>query len=225
MEYLTLQNRRCEGDTIADSTFITAKDKHVIIIGGGDTGADCLGTAHRQGARNIHQLELLSRPPDARASSNPWPLWPNIFRVSSAHEEGGERLYSIATSRFSGDERGRVTTLHGHKVEMVNANGRLEFKPVAGSEFELKAELVLLAMGFLGAEQDGMLAQLGVKMTERGNVARDARWMTNVPGVFAAGDMQRGQSLIVWAIAEGRSCARGVDQYLMGSSDLPSPLT
>jgi glutamate synthase (NADPH/NADH) small chain len=224
MEYLTLQNRRCEGDTIADSKFITAKGKHVIIIGGGDTGADCLGTAHRQGAKDIHQLELLSRPPEARASSNPWPLWPNIFRVSSAHEEGGERLYSIATTRFSGDERGRVTTLHGHNVEMVNANGRLEFKPVAGSEFELKADLVLLAMGFLGAEQDGMLAQLGVKVTDRGNVARDQRWMTNVPGIFAAGDMQRGQSLIVWAIAEGRSCARGVDRYLMGSSDLPAPL-
>jgi glutamate synthase (NADPH) small chain len=224
MDYLTLQNRRCEGDAIADSQFITAKDKHVIIIGGGDTGADCLGTAHRQGAQSIHQLELLSRPPDARAAGNPWPLWPNIFRVSSAHEEGGERLYSIATTHFSGDERGRVTTLHGHNVEMVNTNGRLEFKPVAGSEFELKADLVLLAMGFLGAEQDGMLAQLGVKMTDRGNVARDARWMTNVPGVFAAGDMQRGQSLIVWAIAEGRSCARGVDQYLMGASDLPAPL-
>jgi glutamate synthase (NADPH/NADH) small chain len=224
MEYLTLQNRRCEGDTIADSKFITAKGKHVIIIGGGDTGADCLGTAHRQGAKDIHLLELLSRPPEARASSHPWPLWPNIFRVSSAHEEGGERLYSIATTRFSGDERGRVTTLHGHNVEMVNANGRLEFKPVAGSEFELKADLVLLAMGFLGAEQDGMLAQLGVKVTERGNVARDQRWMTNVPGIFAAGDMQRGQSLIVWAIAEGRSCARGVDRYLMGSSDLPAPL-
>ena len=224
MDYLTLQNRRCEGDAIADSQFITAKDRHVIIIGGGDTGADCLGTAHRQGAQSIHQLELLSRPPDARAAGNPWPLWPNIFRVSSAHEEGGERLYSIATTHFSGDERGRVTTLHGHHVEMVNTNGRLEFKPVAGSEFELKADLVLLAMGFLGAEQDGMLAQLGVKMTDRGNVARDARWMTNVPGVFAAGDMQRGQSLIVWAIAEGRSCARGVDQYLMGESALPAPL-
>ena len=153
MEYLTLQNRRNEGELIADERFITAKDKHVIIIGGGDTGADCLGTAHRQGAASVHQLELLSRPPDDRADSNPWPLWPNIFRVSSAHEEGGERLYSIATQKFTGDEHGRVTTLHAAEVEMVNTNGRVEFKPVPGSEFELKADLVLLAMGFLGPEQ------------------------------------------------------------------------
>jgi glutamate synthase (NADPH/NADH) small chain len=225
MEYLTLQNRRCEGDAIADHGFITAKDKHVIIIGGGDTGADCLGTAHRQGARHVHQLELLPQPPAERAAGNPWPLWPNIFRVSTAHEEGGDRLYSIATTKFTGDARGRVTTLHGHQVEMVSAGGRLEFRPVAGSELELEADLVLLAMGFLGAEQDGVLSQLGVKMTDRGNVSRDHRWMTNVPGVFTAGDMQRGQSLIVWAIAEGRSCARGVDQYLMGRSDLPAPLS
>jgi glutamate synthase (NADPH/NADH) small chain len=221
MDYLTLQNRRCEGDAVE---VITAAGKDVIIIGGGDTGADCLGTAHRQGARQIHQLELLPRPPDARAAGNPWPLWPNIFRVSSAHEEGGERLYSISTTKFTGDERGRVTTLHGNQVETVSQGGRLEFHPVPGSDFELKADLVLLAMGFLGAEQHGMLRELGVKITERGNVARDERWMTNVPGVFTAGDMQRGQSLIVWAIAEGRSCARGVDLYLMGKSDLPAPL-
>ena len=224
MEYLTLQNRRCEGDTITDDTFITAKDKHVIIIGGGDTGADCLGTTHRQGARSVHQLELLSRPPDTRATGNPWPLWPNIFRVSSAHEEGGERLYSISTTKFSGDDRGRVTTLHGSRIETVNQGGRLEFRPVPDGEFELPADLVLLAMGFLGPEKNGMLGKLGVKMTDRGTVARDDRWMTNVPGVFTAGDMQRGQSLIVWAIAEGRSCARGVDQYLMGRSGLPAPL-
>ncbi len=224
MEYLTLQNQRCEGDAIDEERFITAKDKHVIIIGGGDTGADCLGTAHRQGAKAIHQLELLSRPPDERATGNPWPLWPNIFRVSSAHEEGGERLYSISTTKFTGDERGRVTRLHGGKVEIVSAGGRMEFKPVPGSDFELEADLVLLAMGFLGAEQNGMLSQLGVKMTDRGNVWRDAEWMTSVPGIFAAGDMQRGQSLIVWAIAEGRSCARGVDHYLMGRSDLSAPL-
>ena len=224
MEYLTLQNQRCEGDQIEESRFITAKDKHVIIIGGGDTGADCLGTAHRQGAKSIHQLELLSRPPDERAVGNPWPLWPNIFRVSSAHEEGGERLYSISTTRFGGDERGRVKTLQASKVEILNIAGRLEFKPVPDSDFELRADLVLLAMGFLGAEQNGMLNQLGVKMTERGNVWRDPKWMTSVPGVFTCGDMQRGQSLIVWAMAEGRSCARGVDQYLMGRSDLPAPL-
>jgi glutamate synthase (NADPH/NADH) small chain len=224
MEYLTLQNQRNEGDAIADDRFITAKDKHVIIIGGGDTGADCLGTVHRQGARSVHQLELLPQPPDTRTPGNPWPLWPNIFRVSTAHEEGGERMYSIATEKFSGDDRDRVTTLHGTRVEMANTDGRVEFKPVPESEFELKADLVLLAMGFLGPETDGMLSKLGVKMTERGNVWRDERWMTSVPGVFTAGDMQRGQSLIVWAIAEGRSCARGVDEYLMGSSSLPAPL-
>jgi glutamate synthase (NADPH/NADH) small chain len=222
MEYLTLQNQQNEGD---DVEVISAEDKHVIIIGGGDTGADCLGTTHRQGARSVHQLELLTRPPDERAETNPWPLWPNIFRTSPAHEEGGERLYSIATEKFTGNDKGQVTTLHANRVEVVNNGGRLEFKPVPNSAIELKADLVLLAMGFLGPERNGMLDKLGVKMTERGNVWRDERWMTSVPGVFAAGDMQRGQSLIVWAIAEGRSAARGVDQYLMGRSDLPAPLS
>jgi glutamate synthase (NADPH/NADH) small chain len=224
MEYLTLQNRRNEGDLIRDNHFITARNRHVIIIGGGDTGADCLGTAHRQGAKSVHQLELLSRPPDVRAASNPWPLWPNIFRVSSAHEEGGERLYAVSTQKFTGDPKGRVTTLHANKIEVVVTNGRMAFEPIAGSDFELKADLVLLAMGFVGPETNGMLAELGVKLTDRGSVWRDDRWMTSVPGVFTAGDMQRGQSLIVWAIAEGRSAARGVDQYLMGKSDLPAPL-
>jgi glutamate synthase (NADPH/NADH) small chain len=221
MEYLTAQNRRCEGD---DVEIIDAKDKHVVIIGGGDTGADCLGTVHRQGAKDVLQLEVLSRPPDARAPANPWPTWPNIFRVSSAHEEGGERLYSIATQRFTGDASGRVTTLHATKVETVNANGRLSFEPVPGSELELPADLVLLAMGFVGPERNTMIGQFGVTLTDRGTVGRDRNWMTNVPGIFTAGDMQRGQSLIVWAIAEGRSCARGVDAYLMGSSDLPEPV-
>jgi glutamate synthase (NADPH/NADH) small chain len=224
MEYLTQQNRRNEGERVPDEEAITAAGKHVIIIGGGDTGADCLGTAHRQGAASVHQLELLPRPPDERAAGNPWPLWPNVFRVSTAHEEGGERLYSIATEKFTGDAGGRVTTLHAAQVEMVMSGGRAEFRPVAGSAFELKADLVLLAMGFVGPEQNGMLNALGVKMTDRGNVWRDERWMTSVPGVFTAGDMQRGQSLIVWAIAEGRSCARGVDLYLMGKSSLPAPL-
>jgi glutamate synthase (NADPH/NADH) small chain len=223
MEYLSLQNRRNAGDDVADDRFISARDKHVIIIGGGDTGADCLGTAHRQGARSVHQLELLTRPPDARAETNPWPLWPNIFRVSSAHEEGGERVYAVSTERFTGD-RGRVSALHGTTVDIGSRNGRLEVTPVAGGEFVLDADLVLLAMGFLGAERGGLLDGLGVKMTERGNVWRDTNWMTSVPGVFTAGDMQRGQSLIVWAIAEGRSAARGVDTFLMGSSDLPAPL-
>jgi glutamate synthase (NADPH/NADH) small chain len=224
MDYLTQQNRRCEGDSIDDGDFISARDKDVVIIGGGDTGADCLGTAHRQGARSVHQLELLQRPPDSRAPNNPWPQWPNIFRVSPAHEEGGERLYSIATERFSGDEQGRVSTLHATSVAAVNQGGRLEFKPVPASDFTIKTELVLLAMGFLGPETKGLLEQLGVRMTERGNVWRDEQWMSSVPGVFAAGDMQRGQSLIVWAIAEGRSAARGVDLYLMGESTLPAPL-
>ena len=224
MEYLPLQNRRLEGDQVPDDRFITAKDKHVVIIGGGDTGADCLGTAHRQGARAVVQLELLSRPPDARTPNNPWPLWPNIFRVSTAHEEGGDRLYAVATQQFVGDAGGRVAALRAANVETVSKDGRLEFKTIESSEVGIKADLVLLAMGFLGPERGGMLDQLGVRITDRGNVWRDERWMTSVPGVFAAGDMQRGQSLIVWAIAEGRSCARGVDTYLMGTSDLPAPL-
>jgi glutamate synthase (NADPH/NADH) small chain len=224
MEYLSLQNRHNAGDAVAGDEVITAHGKHVIIIGGGDTGADCLGTAHRQGARSVHQLELLTRPPDTRAQNNPWPLWPNIFRVSSAHEEGGERVYAVSTERFSGDG-GRVAKLHGKAVEINSRNGRLEITPVANSDFALDADLVLLAMGFLGPERGGMLEQLGVKITERGNVWRDANWMTSVPGVFTAGDMQRGQSLIVWAIAEGRSAARAVDVFLMGNSELPAPLS
>src|SRR5213078_3933171 len=148
MEYLSLQNRRCEGDDVPDERFITAKDEHVVIIGGGDTGADCLGTVHRQRARAVHQLELLPRPPDARTPANPWPLWPNIFRVSTAHEEGGDRLYAVATQRFDGDERGHISALRAARVEMVTKDGRLELNPIAGSEVEIKADLVLLAMGF-----------------------------------------------------------------------------
>jgi glutamate synthase (NADPH) small chain len=223
MEYLTLSNKRCEGDAIPDETFISAKGKKVVIIGGGDTGADCLGTVHRQGAASVHQFELLPRPPDSRAADNPWPQWPNVFRVSSAHEEGGERVYAVATQRFTG-EGGRVKQLHGNNVEMIREGGRLDFKPVPGSEFTLDADLVLLAMGFLGPERSGPIEELGLKLTERGNVARDANWMTSTPGVFACGDMQRGQSLIVWAIAEGRSCAAGVDRWLMGKTELPAPL-
>jgi glutamate synthase (NADPH) small chain len=224
MEYLTQQNRRCEGDGIADDDAITAAGKHVIIIGGGDTGADCLGTVHRQGARSVHQFELLPRPPDSRAPGNPWPSWPQIFRVSTAHEEGGERIYSVSTQRFVAGEDGHVRALQGCSVVPVNEGGRMQFAPVPGSDFELQADLVLLAMGFVGAEPGGMLTELGVKTTERGTVGRDASWMTNVPGVFTAGDMQRGQSLIVWAIAEGRSAARAVDTYLMGRSSLPAPV-
>jgi len=224
MEYLTLQNRRNEGDAIADADFISAEGKHVIIIGGGDTGADCLGTAHRQKAASVHQLELLPMPPKERADGNPWPEWPVIFRVSSAHEEGGERLYAVSTTRFSGTADGRVQTLHASKVEMLQKDGRTAFAPVPGSDFELKADLVLLAMGFTGPEKSALLSDLGVDITARGNVARDSKWMTNVPGVYTAGDMQRGQSLIVWAIAEGRSAARAIDQHLMGASKLPAPL-
>jgi glutamate synthase (NADPH/NADH) small chain len=222
MEYLTLSNKRCEGDPISDERFISAKDKHVVIIGGGDTGADCLGTAHRQGASSVHQFELLPRPPEVRAPENPWPQWPNIFRTSPAHEEGGERVYAVSTQRFTGE--GRVQQLHAVHVDMVREGGRLDFKPVPGSEFTLDADLVLLAMGFLGPERTGPIEELGLKLTERGNVARDANWMTSAPGVFTCGDMQRGQSLIVWAIAEGRSCAAGVDRWLMGKTELPAPL-
>jgi glutamate synthase (NADPH/NADH) small chain len=224
MEYLTQQNRVCQGERVPSARLISAKDRRVVIIGGGDTGADCLGTAHRQGARSVHQLELLPQPPASRAENNPWPLWPNVYRVSTAHEEGGNRLYAIATQEFVGDEQGRVKALQAVRVEAISTNGRLEFQPVPGSGLTIETDLVLLAMGFLGPETSGMLQQLGVRMTERGNVWRDARWMTSVPGVFTAGDMQRGQSLIVWAIAEGRSAARGVDLYLMGRSDLPAPL-
>ena len=208
MEYLTLQNRACEGDAV---DVISARDKHVIIIGGGDTGADCLGTAHRQGARSVRQLELLQRPPDSRSAANPWPMWPNMFRVSAAHEEGGERHYAMATEKFSGTPDGRVARLHATAVDTK-------------APIEFDADLVLLAMGFVGPERHGLIDGLGVALTERGTVKRDANWMTNVPGVFATGDMQRGQSLIVWAIADGRSCARGADTYLMGSSSLPAPV-
>jgi len=224
MEYLTLSNRRCEGDHVADERFISARDRRVVIIGGGDTGADCLGTVHRQGARSVHQFELLPRPPDARAADNPWPQWPNVFRTSSAHEEGGERVYAVSTQRFLGDADGRVRQLQAVTIEMVRDGARLEFRPVPGTEFTLDVDLVLLAMGFLGPERAGPIEELGLRLTERGNVARDANWMTSAPGVFTCGDMQRGQSLIVWAIAEGRSCAAGVDRWLMGSTDLPAPL-
>ena len=224
MDYLTQQNHLCEGDIVDPERLISAAGKRVVIIGGGDTGADCLGTVHRQGAAAVAQFELLPRPPDARATDNPWPDWPNVFRVSAAHEEGGERVYAVSTQRFSGDAEGRVTTLHANKVEMRRDNGRPVFEPVPGSEFEMPVDLVLLAMGFLGPDRPGMLTELGVQLTERGNVWRDETWMTSVPGVFTAGDMQRGQSLIVWAIAEGRSAARGIDGFLMGSSNLPAPL-
>ena len=224
MDYLTLQNRRCEGDKVPDSEFISAEGKHVIIIGGGDTGADCLGTVHRQKAASISQLEIMPRPPSHRSLDNPWPEWPFIFRTSSAHEEGGERKFSVSTKRFIGDAQGNLQELELVRVEMVREAGRICFNEIPHSNFKLKCDLALLAMGFAGAEKAGMLEQLGVKFTDRGNVWRDRNWMSSIPGVFTAGDMQHGQSLIVWAIAEGRSAAHGIDQYLMGSSDLPAPL-
>jgi len=219
MEYLPWANRVQEGDV--DESPITAAGKRVVIIGGGDTGADCLGTAHRQGAVSVHQFEILPRPPDTRAPNNPWPTYANVFRVSSAHEEGGERVYSVNTERFLGDEQGNVRALVAHQVEMVD--GR--FERIEGTEFELPCEIVFLALGFVGPQREGMLEQLGVELDERGNVRRDASFQTSVPGVFACGDMGRGQSLIVWAIAEGRSCAAGVDEYLMGHTLLPAPIT
>ncbi|NNE36696.1 MAG: glutamate synthase subunit beta, partial [Gammaproteobacteria bacterium] len=221
MDYLTLQNKRCEGDEVE---LIDAKDKHVVIIGGGDTGADCLGTANRQGAASVHQLEIMPKPPSSRSEDNPWPEWPRIYRVASAHEEGVERVYSVSTKQFIDDGNGQVNELELIQVEMKNVDGRMSFAEVPGSEFRIAADLVLLAMGFVGPEKPRMIEQLGVDLTDRGNVDRDNNWMTNVDGVFTAGDMQRGQSLIVWAIAEGRSAARGIDQYLMGESDLPAPL-
>jgi glutamate synthase (NADPH/NADH) small chain len=224
MEYLPLQNKRNEGDEIPDAGFISAKGKRVVIIGGGDTGADCLGTAHRQGARSVHQFELMPRPPDVRSSNNPWPQWPNIFRVSPAHEEGGERVFAVSTQSLLGDSNGHVRALEAVHVDVVRRDEGMDFVPVAGSAFTLEADLILLAMGFVGPERGPLVNELGITLTERGNVWRDEQWMTNVSGVFAAGDMQRGQSLIVWAIADGRSAAHGVDAYLMGQSKLPAPL-
>jgi glutamate synthase (NADPH/NADH) small chain len=224
MEYLKQSNRRCAGDKVPAEQEISAKGKHVVIIGGGDTGADCLGTANRQGAASVHQLEIMPRPPEMRASDNPWPQWPFIYRVASAHEEGVERLYSVSSKRFIGDGQGRVKTLELVKVEMVREHGRAIINEIPGSTFTIPCDLALLAMGFTGSERPGMLEHLGVKFTDRGNVWHNGDWMTNVPGVFAAGDMQHGQSLIVWAIAEARSAARGIDKYLTGASDLPAPL-
>jgi glutamate synthase (NADPH) small chain len=221
MEYLVPANRRQEGDREPEGVeWIDAAGKDVVIIGGGDTGADCLGTAHRQGARSVTQLEIMPRPPASRADSTPWPTWPLQYRTSSAHEEGGERLFSVNTQRFVGDDDGRVAGLEIVEVRMVD--GR--FEPVEGSEQVLPAQLVLLAMGFTGPERY-LPEALGVTLDARGNVARDDSWATDVPGVFVAGDMGRGQSLIVWAIAEGRSAAAAVDRFLCAETLLPAPVT
>jgi glutamate synthase (NADPH) small chain len=218
MEYLPPANRVQQGDF--EVSPIDAAGKHVVIIGGGDTGADCLGTAHRQGAASVTQLEIMPTPPAQRSDAQPWPTYPMIYRVSSAHEEGGERVFSVNTSEFVGDEHGRLTGLRLSEVRMENGS----FVPVPGTERELRCDLVFLAMGFVGPEKSKLLSGLGVEYDQRGNVARDAEFMTNVPGVFSAGDIGRGQSLIVWAIAEGRSAAAAVDRYLTGREVLASPI-
>ncbi|GAA3948451.1 glutamate synthase subunit beta [Gordonia caeni] len=218
MEYLPQSNRVAVGDEVPGQ--ITAKDKKVVIIGGGDTGADCLGTALRQGAEVVHQFEIMPRPPAERAGSTPWPLYPLMYRVSSAHEEGGERVFSVNTEQFTGAD-GRVTGLKAHEVQMVN--GR--FEKVEGTDFELECDLVLLAMGFVGPEREDLLDELGATYDPRGNIARDDDFAAvGLPGVFVAGDAGRGQSLIVWAIAEGRAAAAAVDTYLAGGTELPAPI-
>ncbi len=218
MEYLPLANRVQQGDL--QQSPIDVHGKHVVIIGGGDTGADCLGTAHRQGAASITQLEIMPRPPDQRANGNPWPTFSMVYKVTSAHEEGGERVYSVNTERFVDDGNGRVKALLLHEVQTVDG----KFQKVEGSDREIPADFVFLAMGFVGPEKSSWLDMLGVHFDTRGNVARRDDYMTNVPGVFVAGDMGRGQSLIVWAIAEGRACAAAVDTWLMGGTLLPSPI-
>jgi len=222
MEYLKPSNLVREG--VIPESPISAKGKRVVIIGGGDTGADCLGTAHRQGAVSVHQLEIMERPPDERAPDNPWPTWPVIFRTSSAHEEGGERLYSVTASELVDDGSGAVAGLRGHQVAVRHEGGRVSFEKVPGSDFELPCELVLLAMGFLGPERGGVVGELGLELDGRGNVAVGPDFATSREGVFACGDAARGQSLIVWAIAEGRSCAASVDRWLMGETALPAPI-
>ncbi len=216
MQWLPNQNKRVAGDNVKGEFDVLATDKHVIIIGGGDTGADCLGTSHRHKCKSVTQFELMPMPPATRAASTPWPAWPLMLRTESAHEEGGQREWSILTTKFEGDAEGNVKKLHTVKVGPPP-----KFEPIKGSEQVWDADLVLLAMGFLGPVKNGMIEQFGVELDQRGNVKCDEQYMSSVPGVFAAGDMRRGQSLVVWAIAEGRKAARGVDQWLMGDSKLP----
>ena len=218
MDFLPPANRVALGQQAPGQ--VTATDKDVIVIGGGDTGADCIGTALRQGARSVTSLEIMPQPPEQRPAGQPWPTYPMIFRVASAHEEGGERLYAVSTSEVVADASGHVSGLRVNDVRL----GQGGFEVVDGTERVLPAQLVLLAMGFLGPEREGLVEQLGVALDERGNIVRDREFMTSIPGVFVAGDAGRGQSLIVWAIAEGRSAACGVDAYLTGSSALPRPI-
>jgi glutamate synthase (NADPH) small chain len=220
MEFLPQQNKRNAGDIIPPEVSITAKGKKVVILGGGDTGSDCLGTSNRQGAEIVHQYELLPMPPEKRTLEMPWPDWPMILRTSTSHEEGVKRDWSINTKFFSG-ENGHVQKLHGVRLNWKNENGRFVMEEVPGSEFVIECDLVLLALGFLGPEPDGIISELGLKLDQRSNVACE-NYMSSLPGVFAAGDTRRGQSLVVWAIWEGRECARAVDAYLMGESFLPT---
>ncbi len=221
MNYLPLQNKRNAGDEIPDSRFISAKGKRVVILGGGDTGSDCLGTANRQGATIVHQFELLAKPPDMRTADMPWPNWPMIMRTSSSHEEGVERDWSINTKFFSG-ENGKVKKLHGVRLNWKTDKGRMVMEEIPGSEFVIDCDLVLLALGFLGPDADSIAGQLGLKLDQRSNIACDGEYMSSVPGVFAAGDARRGQSLVVWAIWEGREAARCIDKFLMGETFLPA---
>jgi glutamate synthase (NADPH/NADH) small chain len=218
MEYLPWGNKVCEGDL--EVSPISAEGKHVIIIGGGDTGADCLGTVHRQKAASVTQLEIMPQPPGDRPESQPWPTYPMIMRTASAHEEGGERVYAVSTSEFVGDADGNVAALRLSEVRFVD--GKME--PVPGTQREIPAQLVLLAMGFIGPERNELINDLEVELDARGNVARDESYASSVDGVFVAGDAGRGQSLIVWAIAEGRACAAAVDAYLTGHTALPAPI-
>ena len=220
MDYLPQQNRAVAGERVPNQ--ITAAGKHVVVLGGGDTGSDCVGTANRQGAISVHQFELLPQPPPARTDGvAPWPYWPMILRTSSSHEEGVIRDWSINTKAFTGDGSGAVRKLHAVRLQWTRAHdGRFQMTEIPGTEFDLDCELVLLALGFLGPEPEGPIRDLGLRLTERGNVAVDRDYMSSVPGVFACGDMRRGQSLVVWALWEGRECARGVDHYLMGHTDL-----
>jgi glutamate synthase (NADPH/NADH) small chain len=223
MEYLPQQNRRVAGDLIPPSRTITATGRRVVILGGGDTGADCLGNVHREKCASVHQFEVMPAPPEQRAADNPWPTWPLIMRTSTAHEEGGVRDYSIQTTAFSGRD-GSVERLHAVRVESKVVDGRPQFVPVEGSDLTIDCDLVLIAAGFVHPVQAGLVADLGVALDARGNVKTDEALMSSVPGVFAAGDSHRGASLVVWAIAEGRQAARGVDEYLMGATRLPNAL-
>ena len=209
LEFLPQQNRRCEGDTIDPSISISAEGKRVVIIGGGDTGADCLGTSLRQGAKSVHQIEIMPKPPAERAASTPWPLWPLQLRTETSHEEGGIRQWGINSVKFTGDKNGNVAQLHG-----IHVGPPPKFEAIQGSEFTLDVDLVLIAMGFLGPVRDGMIEQLGLALDKRGNVSANNNYRTSVEKIFAAGDMRRGQSLVVWAIAEGRKAAAAVDRYL-----------